>query len=550
MPVLSQVADEIITHQLDMLRIAAAERVEIFKKLKALEAELVDLLSDFNVTTDNKSRVERFVKQVNKTISEHFKEVKQQIDLAAIAEISAQLTAGLSVVLGLADELKMPTSNYMKSVASDVLIQGAPSADWWNGQELDLQRKFAAQLRLGMGAGETNQQIVSRIVGRNGVPGVMETARRNAAALVQTSVQTVANDARRQTFFENDDIIKGIRQISTLDGHTSLTCVAYSGAEWDLNLKPINGNKLAYNNGCPRHWNCRSVEVPITKTFREMGIDIDEAPESTRASVDGQIAAKTTFDDFLKRKGKEYQEEVLGPGRAELWREGKITLADLVNGSGNPLTLDQLKSKVSGVKPAKEPTLKELLSEANDKAKTNVLAKGRADNLEHMAAFDNKTGKAFDNVVKSNGKSHIEISDKFKADIKNPLNEIVAHHNHPINRPISLSPQDLLTVGENKGLKGLWAHSHEGSSFYAESSKLTAGAIKAIERKVDKFFKPIAKAGYLDVKAFNDHYAHVVNLALDKEGKINYSFDHSEDAAKSFAKNSFYINQFLELFGK
>jgi hypothetical protein len=54
----------------------------------------------------------------------------------------------------------------------------------------------------------------------------------------------------------------------------------------------------------------------------------------------------------LKRKGVEYQNEVLGVGRADLWRAGKITLRDLVSGSGNPLTLDQLRAKVAKRKGA------------------------------------------------------------------------------------------------------------------------------------------------------------------------------------------------------
>ena len=341
------VFDAVIAAALDALRLSAGERVEAFKRLAKLEAELVDLLGDFNTNTTDKARVERFITKARKTIDGSYKEAQNQLDLPGVAEFAAtEIGAALSIVLGL-DAINLPTDAYFKSVASDVLIQGAPSADWWRGQSLDIQNKFAQQLRLGMGAGETNQQIIARIVGKNGASGVMDTARRNAAALVQTSVQTVANDARRNVFEANSDIIKGIRQVSTLDGHTTIICVAYSGAEWNLDHEPINGTTLKYGNGCPRHWNCRSVEVPITKTFRELGLDIDEPPTSTRASADGQIDASTTFNDFLERKGKAYQDQVLGEGRADLWRAGKITLRDLVSGDGNPLTLEQLRAKVA-----------------------------------------------------------------------------------------------------------------------------------------------------------------------------------------------------------
>lgn len=341
------VFDAVLEAALDSLRLSASERAASAKRLKAMESELVTLLADFNTTDAKAARVAAFLVNIDKVIGKNYKGLAKQLDLPGIAEVSAaHISEALVIALGI-ETLELPSNQYLASVASDVLIQGAPSADWWNGQSVDLKNKFAQQLRLGMGAGETNQQIITRIVGNSTQPGIMETARRNADALVTTSVQTVANDARRKTFEANDDVIKGLRQVSTLDGHTSVICVAYSGAEWDLNKKPINGNTLAYGNGCPRHWRCRSLDVPIMKTFKELGLNIPEPVSSTRASSEGQISEKTTFNDFLERKGKAYQDRILGVGRADLWRDGKITLRDLVDGTGNELTLEQLRAKVA-----------------------------------------------------------------------------------------------------------------------------------------------------------------------------------------------------------
>lgn len=131
--------------------------------------------------------------------------------------------------------------------------------------------------------------------------------------------------------------------------HNSTICVSYSGAEWDKKKNPINGNKLAFvnpggsANGVPRHWNCRSVMLPITKTFRELGLDADEFPTSSRSATGGPVAADMTFDAFLKRKGDQFADELLGPGRAQLWRDKKITLQQLLDQSGRPLTLKQLR---------------------------------------------------------------------------------------------------------------------------------------------------------------------------------------------------------------
>jgi len=84
------------------------------------------------------------------------------------------------------------------------------------------------------------------------------------------------------------------------------------------------------------------------KTLRQMGIDMDEPDPGQRASSSGPISAKTTFADYLKMKGEAYQNEVLGPGRAELFRAGKLTPRDLVDQSGRPLKLDDLRAKYDG----------------------------------------------------------------------------------------------------------------------------------------------------------------------------------------------------------
>jgi len=48
------------------------------------------------------------------------------------------------------------------------------------------------------------------------------------------------------------------------------------------------------------------------------------------------------FGNCLKNKPASFADEMLGKGKAELWRSGKITLSQLLDQRGNPLTLTQL----------------------------------------------------------------------------------------------------------------------------------------------------------------------------------------------------------------
>lgn len=339
--------DLVLANALDVLRLSAYQRAQTVLRLKEMEKELLRRLAEEPLSIGERAKLKKVISDTDEIIDLAYTRLQADLNVRGIAEMVADHAAeALHIVFGI-EAIAVPTRDYFKSLASNILIQGAPSADWWRGQSENIKLKFAAQLRQGLANGETNQQITARIVGKSGVPGVMDIARRDAASLVHTSIQTVANDARRQTFQSNDDIVKGLRQVSTLDSHTSLTCVAYSGESWNLAYEPLGPKKLPYNGGTPRHFLCRSVEVPITKTFKELGIDIPEPAGTTRASSSGQIEVNTSFNDYLERMGTKYQNKVLGEGRADLWRKGKITLKDLVDGQGRPVSLDYLHNLVA-----------------------------------------------------------------------------------------------------------------------------------------------------------------------------------------------------------
>lgn len=337
--------DEIIHHTLTLFRLSATQVTAVLKRLRKLENKLKSELNSVDLSEIRKAEINALLKAASDMIVEFYTEIPNDLNVEAVSRAVVKATTkSLTVALGEV-AIEMPTDAYFKSLASNVLIEGSPAKDWWAKQSENLAFKFAQQVRQGLANNETNQEIISRVIGKNGMPGIMNTARRNAASLVQTSVQAVANDARLETFRANADIVNGLQQISTLDSHTTDICIAYAGATWDLDGNPLNGSP-DFNGGPPRHFNCRSVLVPITKSFEELGLkNVPEPKATTRASEDGQTAAQTTFTDFLGRKSATYQDEMLGAGRAQMWRDGKITLRDLVNGQGRPLTLAELQRR-------------------------------------------------------------------------------------------------------------------------------------------------------------------------------------------------------------
>jgi SPP1 gp7 family putative phage head morphogenesis protein len=336
-----KLADSAVTRQIRLQRYSAGLRNRVISLLEDTATDIIAKLSGAKELTEiNRERLVKQLSDIRQLIDKYYQDIAglNAAELQDLARIEAEWTLKtINTAVGAEIVSAMPSEKVLGELAKDTLIMGAPSAEWWKRQSGDFQFRFVTEMRMGLAQGETNAQLVKR------VRGVTDITKRNAEALVRTSAQTVAAEARRATFKENDDVIKGIQQVSTLDGRTTDICIAYSGASWDLEGNPINGTSLPYNGGIPRHWGCRSTEIPITKSFRELGLDIDEFPKGTRSSMDGEVSADLSFADFLKGKSKSFQDDLLGPGRAELWRDGKIALQQLVGGDGNPLTLEQLR---------------------------------------------------------------------------------------------------------------------------------------------------------------------------------------------------------------
>ena len=203
------------------------------------------------------------------------------------------------------------TEEQIRAIASDTLIEGAPSRSWWKRMNGTLEHDFAAELRKGMLAGENLADLVKRIRGieaANGVPafpGVLGKYRRNAEALVRTSWMTVANATAMASYQANADIMAGVTWLATLDPRTCAVCAELDGQTWGLD----EAHPMA-----PRHWGCRCCLSPRTKSWEQLAREaggntslaktLDQMPLSTRASMDGQVPAKLSYQEWeAKRQG-------------------------------------------------------------------------------------------------------------------------------------------------------------------------------------------------------------------------------------------------------
>lgn len=334
--------DLLTIRQLLLLRIISGENVRINKEYDAIAAEIEKQLRGPELTGYKGRRLNKAIDELKERVTV----TAPQIDELAISE--AQYTVSSLAQVGIIAVL--PPEEVVSKIANSSLIQGATLGQWWQRLNDTTQFDLERVIKNGVLLGQTNREIAKAIVG-NGTdkgPEALSKARRDAMAVTRTGVQTIANEARIATYEENADIIKAIQWVSTLDGRTSDICIARSGKVWSFpDFKPV-GHNIPWNGGPPAHWSCRSSTIPITKTFAEIDGEDRVEPnlsQTTRASMDGQVAADLTFDQFLKSKPVAFADEMLGKGRAQLWRDGKITLSQLLSAQGTPLTLAQLKAK-------------------------------------------------------------------------------------------------------------------------------------------------------------------------------------------------------------
>jgi len=62
--------------------------------------------------------------------------------------------------------------------------------------------------------------------------------------------------------------------------------------------------------------------------------------------MNGQVPDKLNYEEWLKMQSKEVQKDVLGETRWEMWRKGKIEMADMIHQNGRPLTIEELRKKI------------------------------------------------------------------------------------------------------------------------------------------------------------------------------------------------------------
>ncbi len=372
-----KITDSIIRNTITLDRFAEGINVEITKVLIKAQNEIAGAIAEINPhaplrTEWRTTRYQKLHKRISDILNTAYEKAKKETNSnleGMINPLVKKTIKDFNEAIGVDIFDVTLTPEFLKSIVTKTMIDGKIIGDWWDKQQEDtkirIQEKInlaRQELEVGLVQGESITELISRVRKKEmsfkldapsiAKPDAMDISKNEADALVRTSMMQVAQNVRMEIYKQNQDILNGYEVIATLDKRTTPLCRALDKKRFDLNFRPI-GHDVPYPpRGFPAHWRCRSTLIPITKSYQEL-MNNDSLPETKknllkdipagkRSSMGGEASASMDYNEWLKTQPEEIQQEVLGITRQKLWKENKLTMADMLHQNGRQLTLDEL----------------------------------------------------------------------------------------------------------------------------------------------------------------------------------------------------------------
>lgn len=276
------------------------------------------------ITEVKHKRLKKLLKETTALGNKVFDKIKEKTrpQLIDFAQKESEITTqAIESVVKVEVAAPILLKNDLKGIVDNTLFEGALIWEVWAKENNVLNESIKKQLRLGIFGGETNSQIVNRIVGGmdglgNKQLGIIKKQRNDIERLVITTANAVGNSVLLKTYQNNSDIIEGIMHSATLQTRTCARCGGRSDKVWRLkDYKPV-GHSFAFV-GLPLHPRCRCVYVPTL--------------------IGEPMPERLTYKKWFEGLSEQQQIKVLGPSRHDLWKSGKISLEEFSNSTTNNL---------------------------------------------------------------------------------------------------------------------------------------------------------------------------------------------------------------------
>lgn len=317
--------DEAVQHRIALSRYSTHTVRRVLALLNRTDRALVERI----LRADNEGRdpvqLERLLEEVRALQGDGWTVVRGRLneDVAALAraesDFAASMVRAARSAPGLTATFNVPTTAQVVAAVNARPFQGRFLKGWLDEAEAGSAKRVRETLRQGFVEGRSVTDLVRQIRGTKALgyrDGVLEISRRGAEAMVRTALTHTAAVSAKETYQA-----LGVAEatfLAVLDARTTLTCANLNGQTFPLDRFPWP----------PRHVNCRSTSMPVVP-----GAPKVEAP---------------SYSDWLKRQAPEVQNDILGVRKAQLFRDGKLTLDRFTDDKGRVLTLEQLKKRDAG----------------------------------------------------------------------------------------------------------------------------------------------------------------------------------------------------------
>lgn len=176
----------------------------------------------------------------------------------------------------------------------------------------EMERNMKAVLIRGVMVGDNPVAAARQLLGR--CLQVFDGGRARAANIARTEMLDAHRAAARQSRLANKDVVKGWKWHATLSARTCPACISQHGSTHAANEPGPLG-----------HQQCRCTAVPITKTWRELGIDQPEPRDdfpNARA--------------WFRQQPRAVKVQIMGRERLRQLESGELDWQDLSTRVENP----------------------------------------------------------------------------------------------------------------------------------------------------------------------------------------------------------------------
>lgn len=311
--------------------------------LRKIEVRLNKLgLGEGRITRRQLSGVRKIIRQATKdakpAITRAFKSLERAMRDVSGAEVTWQ-THTLTSELPEGVSFVFAVPRISTTFITEAPFSGKSLGEWEKVFKGSVTESIRSEINIGVVQGDSVSKIMRRLRGIRSDPtgpGVLGLSSRNMRSIVRTGIGFSTSQSREETFKAFPDIIDRVKIVATLDTRTCTQCMALDGKTFPVGEGPRP----------PFHINCRCITVPVTKSFKQLGIiggSNKTFTPSQRAALGGQVAGDVTYPTWLKRQSKSTQDMALGKGKGKLFRSGELKIDEFNDQFGRPMSLERIK---------------------------------------------------------------------------------------------------------------------------------------------------------------------------------------------------------------